>query len=691
MGDEIKLNVGRDNAQSQVNLPGQNEAGRMGATSVTQQSSTDPKYKITSNIALSDLSPSSILHLKAKEAMLHVNVRVRDLARFLGETPEKIISLMRENKEDELSSSIESHGNLSNIVSEEKFQSNIQHLNPAQQSIVLSHFARLKEAGADQIPVIPRESVERHSIPGGNRTIHKEEKLKKSSSAFTTKTGHHVVVLKDFKLGWGAMKDLFASIENFEIAATAKSVFKPDPDDYYETQIENSEMFTEAGQREIDIGKALKDKPGLVSMKHGFCYFSNTKEIFSGVPIPKFMVTMEFMNGGDVMGYLQKGNPLRTPENDYNIMLGVAHGLVSLDEADVNHRDLKFENVFLTIKDGKVEAAKIGDYGLARFRKDEENSLEFGGSLLYVAKEYVKGFIIKGGDEITPAQARTTLAELQRMYDENLQEYGTLLLDNGANLEVEIKKQKDEIEKQNVELVNIIETFTLDQELMATIKEGKLTRADLQEFQEELEQSKEKFQAAGTYRIFQQLLRTIVSNSNFPNPLPMSNDEKNQSNQECWNKLEQCAKMTLEVETKQKNLGLNKEALALNQERFDRLNRNVQQMKHIQQDMDYYNTIIGRVHPKRDMWAAGIMLYQLRNGYNPSFLNATDEFQLLTNIQGLTQQKVRKKNFSETIEPGSLEELNLRLLSVNPDERPTPQEFLAAMQKFTSKDFEKKK
>jgi serine/threonine protein kinase len=85
---------------------------------------------------------------------------------------------------------------------------------------------------------------------------------------------------------------------------------------------------------------------------------------------------------------------------------------------------------------------------------------------------------------------------------------------------------------------------------------------------------------------------------------------------------------------------------------------------------------------KGDIWAAGLMLYILRTGksiYRNLENKTTENFiQEVLNLTPATIDQI----FSSNIAPGSLEELNRRMLSIIPNERPGAQECLDAIRRI---------
>merc|ERR1712032_484801 len=83
-------------------------------------------------------------------------------------------------------------------------------------------------------------------------------------------------------------------------------------------------------------------------------------------PVPYYMCLMqEFMNGGTLEGLAQEGRL------EYCTMLStmrdVAMGLAAMHDINMQHRDVKPENVMLEVDNGHVVVAKLCDFGQAEF------------------------------------------------------------------------------------------------------------------------------------------------------------------------------------------------------------------------------------------------------------------------------------------------------------------------------------
>ncbi|EJF58075.1 kinase-like protein [Dichomitus squalens LYAD-421 SS1] len=105
--------------------------------------------------------------------------------------------------------------------------------------------------------------------------------------------------------------------------------------------------------REIDIMKRLHHE-----------YICRYKDVF--IEENSMSLVMEYVEGGDLLGWLQDHDPDRPPsekEVQY-FTYQICEALHYVHELDIAHRDLKLENILLTKDDPPV--IKIADFGLAK-------------------------------------------------------------------------------------------------------------------------------------------------------------------------------------------------------------------------------------------------------------------------------------------------------------------------------------
>ncbi len=107
---------------------------------------------------------------------------------------------------------------------------------------------------------------------------------------------------------------------------------------------------------------------------------------------------MEFVDGGDLEGRLEKDRQLAIPDA-IRLARQLAAGLAAAHAQHITHRDIKPANIMLANPDGKV---KLSDFGLAR--STEDPSLTTAGALvgspLYMSPEQVRGQDLDGRSDL---------------------------------------------------------------------------------------------------------------------------------------------------------------------------------------------------------------------------------------------------------------------------------------------------
>ena len=102
-----------------------------------------------------------------------------------------------------------------------------------------------------------------------------------------------------------------------------------------------------------------------------------TKYYTSFVEQNKLYIIMEFMNNGDLKGYISAiqamNNPI--PENEiWELFYQCAAGLSYIHRSKLIHRDIKPANLFMTVD----KTIKIGDFGVSAIKKQNVNFNQFG-------------------------------------------------------------------------------------------------------------------------------------------------------------------------------------------------------------------------------------------------------------------------------------------------------------------------
>lgn len=91
----------------------------------------------------------------------------------------------------------------------------------------------------------------------------------------------------------------------------------------------------------------------------------NIVQLYSIVKTDRHIyLLMEYCNGGDLHRFIRKNNKL-SPNMARQFMSQITKGMSYLWSKNLIHRDLKPQNILLTIK-GNSAALKIADFGFAR-------------------------------------------------------------------------------------------------------------------------------------------------------------------------------------------------------------------------------------------------------------------------------------------------------------------------------------
>ena len=138
------------------------------------------------------------------------------------------------------------------------------------------------------------------------------------------------------------------------------------------------------GKREIEMGKneirILKE-----------CHHENVvKYVDDFSENGKFLIVMEFCEGGDLETYIKQQRQLLPEDQIMNWFKQMISGIDYVHRKKILHRDLKPANIFLTSK----FQAKIGDFGISKSlgqTLDMANTVC--GTFSYMAPEVIKGVI----------------------------------------------------------------------------------------------------------------------------------------------------------------------------------------------------------------------------------------------------------------------------------------------------------
>jgi serine/threonine-protein kinase len=126
-------------------------------------------------------------------------------------------------------------------------------------------------------------------------------------------------------------------------------------------------------------------------------------EDFSQLPDGRIYMCMELLNGAALNDLIQ--GPMLTADRLLNILIQTGHGLAAAHARGIVHRDMKPENIFVTIGPSGEDTPKILDFGIAKVSANEgQNHLTRTGTIFgtpfYMAPEQALG---------NPVDARTDI------------------------------------------------------------------------------------------------------------------------------------------------------------------------------------------------------------------------------------------------------------------------------------------
>ncbi|EXX51652.1 Bck1p [Rhizophagus irregularis DAOM 197198w] len=111
------------------------------------------------------------------------------------------------------------------------------------------------------------------------------------------------------------------------------------------------------------------------------------------------MLVMEYANGGNLHGYLQKNFANITWMDKLIILQNISEGLHSIHKKNVIHRDFHSGNILLKYSDSR-NLWKIGDFNLSQHTNSTLTSNEIYGVIPYIAPEIFKGSQFSKGADI---------------------------------------------------------------------------------------------------------------------------------------------------------------------------------------------------------------------------------------------------------------------------------------------------
>jgi serine/threonine protein kinase len=120
-----------------------------------------------------------------------------------------------------------------------------------------------------------------------------------------------------------------------------------------------------AWHREAYFGELLRDTPGIVRVHESFAWVARGDE-----PKPLYCLVSEFVEGGDLIQYLQERSEPWTEWKARREIVRLLGPLRLLHSAGLVHRDITPRNVFVTAD----RELKLGDFGIAAQRLGKQEA-----------------------------------------------------------------------------------------------------------------------------------------------------------------------------------------------------------------------------------------------------------------------------------------------------------------------------
>ena len=131
--------------------------------------------------------------------------------------------------------------------------------------------------------------------------------------------------------------------------------------------------------REVQILNSVPEHPNIISF---YAIAFNYPDIF---------IVTEFAEKGSLFNYLHKEKQVPTVDQSLAWALEVAQGMEHLHNHDVIHRDLKSANILLS----SAMAAKVGDFGTARYLSNTTVQTGIAGTARWMAPEVMEAIEAK--------------------------------------------------------------------------------------------------------------------------------------------------------------------------------------------------------------------------------------------------------------------------------------------------------
>lgn len=271
-------------------------------------------------------------------------------------------------------------------------------------------------------------------------------------------------------------------------------------------------------QREVNIQTLLQDSP-VPKIVHSCLVMPKKRK---GQHALKQFTLMEYCQKGDLYNHLSEKQSDVTqldPSSPYWIVVkDVLEVLKLMQTQQIDHRDIKTENIFLTLDEQQVLRGRLGDFGLSCLTVNRSTQTPGCGTLEYVAPEifeYVEYKIeVNQGLEFNREQIRAikrhirSCSRKEKKYDNNQ------LLEMVKELDQKLEKFKTKIvgEPERVLILDILKQKTMllekiesnNKALHSIASEIRQLQVDLQHFRQV---------RTNTKRLSKRRLNRILGNS----------------------------------------------------------------------------------------------------------------------------------------------------------------------------------
>lgn len=227
--------------------------------------------------------------------------------------------------------------------------------------------------------------------------------------------GKLYAILKVF-IGKGMQKTVKVSVDLDSFSSVARATINLEEQQSRGQDIEKIKRDLE---HEIKI-QSLLDEPEFVKVLASCSYTGKNSA-------PKIGIIMEHCNGGNLRDFgLTYDIDPKINELYWKFTETILSGLNKMDEKKIHHRDMKPENLVITVDEFGKMHLKIADFGLAKLIEEEKANPEGTGTARYMPPETLKGFdLINEGNELNKLSEKGVTKKGQELIEQ-----GTAMIAN---------------------------------------------------------------------------------------------------------------------------------------------------------------------------------------------------------------------------------------------------------------------